>query len=289
MKPQLFFYLPIPIIMAWWLYDLQYQWRNLSEYHYGWIVPLLVFYLAWDKWNSIPKDDTPISVWISFVIVLIGTPFVLLAELYKQAIAQTPASSFCLSIGCGLFVVALIFHLRGRKTVRHFLFPLLFLFLAVPIPGILWNPIVLTLKELVTNLTVEFLNCVGIPAVQRVNVIQLSNCSVGVDDACSGVRSLQSSVMIALFIGNLTFQRSRSRLVFLLIGVCLAVIGNLLRSLFLAVSIHQQGIEALDQFHDAAGWSIFVFTAVGLVCAAWLIGMLEKRAHSEDEFELRSA
>ena len=281
MKPQLFSYFPIAIILAWWLHDLQVQWRNLSEYHYGWIVPLLVAYLVWDKWSSFP-DDGPTSVWIPFAFASVGTPFVLLAELYKQAIAQTPASSFCLSIGCGLFIVAILY-LHGRKTVLHFLFPLFFLFLAVPIPGILWNVVVLALKEGVTTLTVEFLNFAGIPAVQSANVIQLANCAVGVDDACSGVRSLQSSVMIALFIGNLAFRKLRSRMVFVLTGVCLAVIGNLLRSLFLAVSVHQRGIEALDQFHDGAGWSIFVFTTSGLAGAAWLISKFERRINQGHE------
>jgi hypothetical protein len=30
--------------------------------------------------------------------------------------------------------------------------------------------------------------------------------------------------------------------------------------------------------HDAAGWSIFAFTALGLVMIAWLVNRFEKRA-----------
>ncbi|MDA1274046.1 MAG: exosortase/archaeosortase family protein [Verrucomicrobia bacterium] len=268
---------PIAAILAWWIYDLQFQWRNLSEHEFGWIVPVLAGYLVWDRWNSIPQDDSPCAALISFLIVLAATPFVLVAELYKQAIAQTPASSFCLSIGCVLFLAANILHLCGPKTLLHFLFPMMFIFVSVPLPGILWNPIVLTLKEVVTKLDVEFLNLIGIPAFQRVNVIQLPGCALGIDDACSGIRSLQSSVMAALFIGFLNFSSVTSRIAFLLGGMGFAMLGNFLRSLFLAVAVHWRGNEALDEFHDAAGWGILLFTLAGLTLSVRLVRGLDNK------------
>ena len=107
----------------------------------------------------------------------------------------------------------------------------------------------------------------GIPAVQHANVIQLPNCTVGVDEACSGIRSLQSSIMAALFIGHLTLTKSATKILFLVLGVGLALSGNLLRSLYLAITAHRHGIEALEKAHDTAGWTVLAFTAVGLVVA----------------------
>ncbi|MBI2949096.1 MAG: exosortase/archaeosortase family protein [Verrucomicrobia bacterium] len=271
-------WLPLILIIAWWLYDLQFQWRALAEYQYGWLVALLTAYLLWERWPGIPSEDRPASLWLCSALVLIGTPFVLVAELYKQAIANTPAASFSLSIGSAFYVMANVLYLCGWKTLRHFLFPLLFLFLAVPLPGILWSPVVLSLKELITTLDVETLKLIGIPAVQQANVIRLPNCVVGIDEACSGVRSLQSSIMASLFIGNLTFRRWGLQLTFLLAGMVLALTGNFLRSLYLSITAHRHGIEALERIHDTAGWSIFAFTAVGLCGIAWLVKRFEKRA-----------
>jgi exosortase len=210
----------------------------------------------------------------------VGTPFVLLAELYKNGVANTPAASFSLSIGCFLFLAAIMLNTYGRATFRHFLFPLLFLFVAVPLPKLLWNPIVLGLQGLITGWDVAALRLMGIPASQQANVILLPNCVVGVDEACSGTRSLQSSIMAALFIGDLTLKRRSSKVVFFLAGVGLAIMGNFLRSFYLSLTAHQRGLEALEGVHDAAGWSILVFTACGLMGMAWLMGRWEKFAQT---------
>ena len=181
----------IGVVLTWWLYDLQFHWRELQEYHYGWVVPALAGYIVLVRWEGRPTRDAIAPFWVSMCLAGVGIPFVVVAELYKRAITHTPASSFCLSIGCFLFLPALILWGRGHRTLLHFLFPLCFLFLAVPLPGILWNPIVMVLREIITRLDVECLNLIGIPAFQQVNVIQLPGSAVGVNDACSGVRSLQ--------------------------------------------------------------------------------------------------
>jgi exosortase len=270
------FYAPLVLVIGWWLYDLQFQWRFLAEYQYGWIVLLLAGYLVWDRWLAVPADDHPAALWLCAACVLAGTPFVLVAEFYKQAIENSPAASFCLSIGCTCYLVANVLYWRGWKTLRHFLCPLLLLFLAVPLPGVLWSPVVLGLQRLISGLNVEALNLLGIPAVQQANVIQLPNCVVGVDEACSGIRSLQSSMMAGLFIGDLALKRFGSRLLFLFAAVAMALVGNFLRSLVLSIAAHWHGLQALERLHDAAGWSTFLFTAGGLTVAAWWMGKLER-------------
>ena len=51
--------------------------------------------------------------------------------------------------------------------------------------------------------TVGALNLLGITAVQRGNVIELQTGSVGFDEPCSGIRSLQAVLMLALFLGRI--------------------------------------------------------------------------------------
>src|SRR4030095_6737637 len=129
-------------------------------------------------------------------------------------------------------LVAHLLLLFGRRTVQHFLFPLLFFFIAVPLPHLLWDPIVLGLRKFVTVLNVETLNLMGIPAEQQGNLIRLPHCLVGVDEECSGVRSLQSSIMAALFIGDLTLRHAGWKVIFFLAGIGLALAGNFGRSLY---------------------------------------------------------
>ena len=183
----------------------------------------------------------------------------------------------CLSLGIALFLSANLLYAGGRRTFRHFVFPLVFFFLAVPIPKIVWNPIVFSLQSMITWLNVETLNLMGIPAMKVGHVIQLPRCTVGVDEACSGIRSLQSSLMAALFVGDLMLRRPGSRVVFLVAGLVLAVIGNFLRSLYLSLTANRLGPEGLKAVHDTAGWSVLIFTAAGVVALAWWFTRKEDR------------
>jgi exosortase len=206
---------------------------------------------------------------------LIGFPLVLVAELYRYALARSPASATALSLGTLCFIRAAILQQWGPQTLRHFRFPILFALIAVPIPGVVWSPVVFGLKGLVTFVNVELLNLLGIPALQQGSVIQLPNCRVGVDEACSGIRSLQSSLMMALFIGDQSLRQVGLR--WLLVGgaVGWAVVGNIGRSLYLSLTAHRHGAEALDAVHDTAGWSVLVVTLVGLGVMAWALARWE--------------
>ena len=41
------------------------------------------------------------------------------------------------------------------------------------------------------------------------------------------------------------------------------------------MTAYRQGTDALKALHDAAGWSVLAFTAVGVVLLAMLVGRLE--------------
>lgn len=271
-------WIPPAFFAGWWFYNLRFHWAEQAEFRFGYIVAMLVAYLVWDRWEKAPKQDTPAPAWISWGLVLAGFPMVLFSELYRYALVRTATSAMALSLGTACFMAAFILMRRGPKTLSHFLFPLLFAFVAVPIPGIVWKPIVMGLQAMVTFFNVELLNLGGIPAEQQGSVIRLPNCNVGVDEACSGIRSLQSSIMVALFIGDQTLRRFGWKVFFLVAGVALAVVGNVGRSLYLSLTAHRHGTDALKAVHDSAGWSVLVFTFIGLAALAWFVVKLEQSA-----------
>ena len=263
------------LIVFWWVRDLSFQWTGNPEFQHGWLVAALTGFLIWDRLESMPLDDTPSTSYWPLGLGLLGFPLVTVAELYRIGVARSPAQCMCLSLGCTLFLVGNILLLRGRKTLRHFAFPFLFFFLAVPIPKILWNPIVFTLQSWVSILDVELLNLSGIPAARQAHVIILPNGQVGVDEACSGIRSLQSSLMAALFIADLILHRLSAKIAFFFLGLGFAVIGNLIRSYVLSLIAYRNGVDILERWHDTAGWSILGFTSIGVIFLAWLFNRIE--------------
>ncbi len=269
--------LPMIAIGLWWLNDLRFQWASQVEYQFGWMVAMLTAYLVWERWETRPREDEPSSAWLPLVLALVGTPLVAVAELYKIGIARTQASSMLLSLGCTSFITANLFLVCGPRTWRHFLFPIGFLFIAVPLPKLIWDPIVFGLRDFVTMLNIETMNLMGIPAQRQGYVIVTPRCEVSVDEACSVVRSLQSSVMAALFVGDLSLKHPAWKVVFLFVGVGLAVVGNFGRSLYLSLTAHWHGSDALKRAHDAAGWTVLGFTGIGVSLLAWSLIRMEKR------------
>lgn len=265
------------VVVGWWFYDLHFHWNALPDYSFGWIVMALIAFLVWERWATRPGHDRPVSFKVACLLVGMGLPLVVVAELYKNAIGITPSSSMALSLGSLCFISAMLLHGRGIATWKYYLFPLLFTLIAVPIPKLLWNPVVLGLQGLVTGLNVEALNLLGIPAFRHGSVIQLPNCKVGVDEACSGVRSLQSSVMAGLFLGYLVLQRTSSRCALVGLAVALALLGNVIRSLYLSLTAYRHGLPALEGVHDTTGWSVLLMTAMVLGLVAWWAARLEGR------------
>ncbi len=267
-------------VIGWWVRDLSFHWASLVEYRFGWMAFVLAGFLFWERWPGRPAPLPPESprpvVAITF-LGLAGFAIVLAAELYRIGVMRAPSQVFPLSVGCACFIGAHLLAIGGWPFAKHFLFPLLFFFVAVPLPNLFWQPVVLGLQDLVAVLNVESLEMLGIPAQREGHVIQLPNTRVGVDEACSGIRSLQSTVMAALFIGDLTLRRWRTRTALLVAGVTLAIVGNWGRSLYLSLTAHRGGSDSLNAVHDSAGWTVLVFTAGGIAVLSWIMSKLDNR------------
>src|SRR5438094_9120797 len=73
----------------------------------------------------------------------------------------------------------------------------------------------------------------GIPAQVQGNLIRVSNGLVGVNEACSGIRSLQTSLMIGLLCGELKRLSILRRAALVGGAVAIALVANFLRAVVL--------------------------------------------------------
>jgi exosortase/archaeosortase family protein len=157
--------------------------------------------------------------------------------------------------------------------VRHFAFPICFILVAVNWPYRIENSLKYRLMNAVAGLTVEIAGWLNIPGLRHGNVIELATGSVGVEDACSGIRSLQSTIMAALFLGELYLLKLPQRFLLLALGVPLAFSFNVVRTLFLTWQASSSGEAAIAKWHGSAGMTISV------VCFAclWLIAVFLRK------------
>src|SRR6266568_48704 len=147
------------------------------------------------------------------------------------------------------------FHLPSALSLA---FPICFFLVAVPWPYPLETFLVQTLMRLNVGATLELLGWLGVPAIQHGNVIEISTGAVGIDEACSGIRSMQATLMISLFLGELYALSVTRRVTCVFAGFALAFLFNVGRTLLLTQVGQTHGIRAIAAWHDPAGVTILV-------------------------------
>jgi exosortase len=287
-RTALFALAPTWLAFAWFVSKAQWFWNHKPDLQFGWIVLLLSAFLIWDQWTKRPKPVFAVR-WPFLLLGLLGCGLLFLVQVYHAAYGMMPALLMALYAAVCAVAAANIHYVYGFAGLRFFAFPILFLAIALPLPSFINGPVVNGLQHKVATMNVEILNILGIPAQRLGSLIQLPNGTVGVNEACSGIRSLQSTVMATLFIAYLTLKSRLLQFVLFASGILLALFGNVVRSLYLSLTANAKGVEAIKE-HEGAGWSIFLFTAASVVVLAWLFGKLEKwlERHSQ-EMEQSSA
>lgn len=266
---------PAWLVSCWVVWKAKWFWSNNPDLQFGYIVVLLCAFLIHEAWVHRPPVRTRWGP-VSLLAMVLGFAVLFLTQLYQTAYGLTPASMSGLGIGYVLVVLATLHFAFGWRGISRFSFGFLFLLIALPIPSVIYAPLVGGLQSLVARFNVELLNLIGIPAQQVGSLIHLPNGTVGIDEACSGVRSLQSTIMAAIFIGYVALKRNSLRLVLFGAGVVLAIVGNIGRSLYLSLMAHWRGMDAIEKVHDAAGWSVLAFTAAGVILLSWMISRAER-------------
>jgi exosortase len=141
---------------------------------------------------------------------------------------------------------------------------------AGPMPPGTYARLALFLQTQVTDGVVRVLNALGIAAYQDGNVIELARTSVGVSEACSGVRSLISCTVAGLFLSAILVRRPAHRVLVIAISPAIGLAMNFLRSLLLTLLVNS-GVEIKGRWHDLTGTSILVGTTLLLAAFAfWL-------------------
>ncbi|MCP5519040.1 MAG: exosortase/archaeosortase family protein [Verrucomicrobiales bacterium] len=276
--------LPSFLAMAWLVERARWFWSNNPDLNFGWVVLLLCAYLFYEAWETRPAVNGRLSWW-ALPFCLAGLGLLFLMQIYQAAMGSNAASTVGLALGVMLVVFSNLVMVFGWPGVRSFGMAYAFLLVAMPMPSAVHGFVVGGLQALVASINTETLNLMGIPAERVGSLIRLPAGTVGIDEACSGIRSLQSTLMATVFIGYLTLKRATWQVLLLLSGVALAVVGNIIRSLYLSLTANAKGVDAIAGVHDAAGWSILVFTTAGVVALAWLMNRLEKTTTPERSSE----
>lgn len=250
------------------LQSLVRQWSSDDNYSHGFFVLPLAAYFAWERRGALAAAARKPSV--LGLVVILGSLVVWAAGLLGAELFLTRISMIGVTAGTVLFV-------WGWLHLRILLFPILFLLLMVPLPAIIFNQIAFPLQLVASQAGEVVIATAGIPVLREGNVLQLPSQTLEVAEACSGIRSLVSLLMLAIVLGYFTERRTGVRVLIAFAAIPIAILANAARVAGTGLAAEWVSPAAAEGFfHTFSGWLVFVVAFAGLLIVQHLLGRFHR-------------
>lgn len=304
------------------VFDQVKWWASRDDYSFGFIVPFFVGYVLFDRWSSIkaflleriwqgepvptvPKQTAKLGAvlvffaWCGalgglalfglggFLQALSANPLLPGGQALAYGFAATCLSMAFLAAGWARAPVDQTIPVRYRFLFTGlFIFPALIWILSLPLLNFAETNLSLFLLNKVTIVVFNVFDILGIPLERQGNVLILEKGQVGVEDACSGIRSLTACLFAGSFLAAVFLNRWWKKVLLVACAMLFAFIMNIFRSLFLTAWAHMYGSESIEgKVHDMTGYAVLGFTCVGLLLLLPIFNFRLKIEDSADGLE----
>ena len=246
------------------LLDLVLDWWNTPDYAYAFLVPPFVAFVVWQNFEKYRAIEIRPSNY--------GLPVLLLA-LALLFLGTLGADYFTSRFSLCVLLAGLVLYLSGCRMLRALAFPLGYLLLMVPLPGIIHNQITFPLQILASKFAAALIDMTGVPVFREGNILKVPHYTVEVAQACSGIRSLLALLAMGIGYGYFAERRVWVRVALVVFMVPIALFTNGLRitaASLLGYAFDPSWAEGFT--HLFSGWLIFLLALVLLFSAHSLIG-----------------
>jgi exosortase D (VPLPA-CTERM-specific) len=221
-----------------------------EAYSYCWLIPPLVLFLIWLKRSDLTSRPSEAS-WAGLLPMVMGIFFFWLGELSGEF--------FTLYISSWLVLVGICFLHLGWQKLKLIGFALFFILTLFPIPHFINTRLMLQLRLISSKWGTAIIHLFGIPAARQGNIIDLGFTRLQVVDACSGLHSLLSLIVLCLLLAYFFKDHIWKRLVLLVSSIPLAIVTNSMRIAVTAILYKYFGAGVAQEFfHGFSGVLIFV-------------------------------
>ncbi len=246
-----------------------HQWSWDDDYSHGFLIVPLALWFAWERLPKLRRVEFSGS-WLGLLPLAMGTTTLLIGRLGIELMNMRISFVFT--------VIGLVVLLLGRRTFRILAFPLLFLFLMVPLPRSVVNVVAFPLQLMATDFAVNALYLFEIPALREGNIIHLANTQLFVAEACSGLRSLTALITLGVIFAYFFRKSAAERIIIVLSAIPIAILVNAFRVALTGGLTHYLGKEAASGWiHQTEGLFTFGIAFLLLLLEAWLLAMFWPR------------
>jgi exosortase len=167
-------------------------------------------------------------------------------------------------------LLGLLLALYGWGVTKHILFPLVFLWLMVPLPlAERFGP---TLELLTANSATQFAQFLGVAATNNGSQVFLPNSAFTVGIPCGGLSSAIAIITLATLLAYIVHGSLLARLAIFLAAIPIALAANTFRlSLLFAIAQRWGEQMAMDYFHSWSSPVLFLSAFALLVGLTYLL------------------
>jgi exosortase len=240
------------------------QWRENPDLFHGLFMPLIcVLLLQESRHRGVQRHPKPalLTVIAAALLAAGGLACMAAAGLFAVSLGWSPSIVGFMLAGayaCGVLSAIVSFSVEPLRIVPlnwcAFCAAALWLLVA-PMPPGTYAVLTAQLQTWVTGTVISALGLLGIAARQHGNLVELARTTVGVEEACSGIRSLVSCVFAAFFLSAFLLRRPWARALLVAIAAPLAIAMNFIRSLTLTL-LANEGVDIGGFWHDATGFAV---------------------------------
>ena len=183
-------------------------WSRSETFAHAFVVPPIVLWLVWRKRFELRRLAPQPQPWMLLALAAMAVLWML-----GDLAAANVVTQFAFTAMLVLSVPAVL----GRQVTQVILFPLVFLFYAVP-AGESLTPIMM---QWTADFTVKALRVSGIPVYREGLQFVIPSGSWSVVEACSGIRYLIASFMVGSLFAYLNYRSFRRQLAFVAVSIVL--------------------------------------------------------------------
>ena len=263
------------VILGWVCYDgleLMVGWWDRDEYSHGYMIPLVAFYLLWQK-RFVLAQQVEGGSYAGVALLLLALFTWLLGEL--SAIYTIIQYAFFI----GMFAIALLW--VGVKGVKIIWAPIFYLVFMIPLPNFLYFNLSQELQLISSMIGVAVIRLFDISVYLEGNVIDLGVYQLQVVEACSGLRYLFPLMSFGFLISYIYRGPVWQKIIIFLSTIPITVVMNSFRIGVIGVTVEHFGIAAAEGFlHDFEGWIVFMACLGVLLFEIWLFYLCSSRQNS---------
>ena len=247
------------VFFAWWdsvQHMASIVWR-VDTFSHGLMVPLITLALIWSRRARFQHLAVSVD-WSGLLLVIAAT-----ATWYLGEIAEIRLLGHFALI---LAVQGMVITFLGRAIYLQTLFPMLFLFLAIP----MGDGLVPVMQTLTAESVIMMLSLLGVPYEAEGVLLTLASGTYEVARACAGIKFFFTSVVIGVLLAHLAYRTWKGRLAIMLVAALLPILANALRVLgilLIAEVTDQSFAKGVD--HIVYGWGFLSFILLLLIAVAY--------------------